>query len=102
MKSDVSMSTSSKKHSRSRDVQKKMKNEESKLEITCHFLFLSNTIEKKIQKKPKLMEPVYSEQSESLSDNESDFNDTSSRGIEEEASGSSYRSKEISNKSMCS
>ena len=96
------MSMSSKKHSRSHDVQNKMKNEESKLEITCHIFFLSNTIEKKIQKKPKLMEAVYSEQSESSSDNDSDFIDTSSKGIKEEASGSSYRSKEIPNKSMCS
>ena len=94
---------SSKKHSRSCDVQKKVKNEESKLEVTYYVLFLSNTTEKKkIQKKPKLMEAVYLEQSESSSDNDSDFSETSSKGIEEEASGSSYRSKEIPNKSMCS
>ena len=93
---------SSKKHSRSCDEQRKIRNEESKFEITCHFIFLSNTIEKKIQKKPKLMEAVYLEQSGSSSDNDSDFSDTSSKGVEEEASGSSYRSKEIPNKSMCS
>ena len=93
---------SSKKHSRSCDVQKKVKNEESKLEITYHFLFLSNTTEKKkIQKKPKLMEAVYLEQSGSSSDNDSDFIDTSSKGIKE-ASGSSYTSKGIPYKSMCS
>ena len=56
---------------------------------------------KKTVKKPKLMDP-YSEQTESSSDNDSEFSDTSSKGIEEEASGSSYRSKEILNKSMCS
>ena len=93
---------SSKKHSRSPDEQRKMKNEESKLEITCHFIFLSNTTEKKkTVKKPKLI-VVYSEQSSSSSNNDSEFSDTSSKGIEEEASGSSYRSKEIPNKSMCS
>ena len=56
---------------------------------------------KKTVKKPKLID-TYSEQSESSSDNDSDFSDTSSKGIEEEASGSSYRSKGIPNKSMCS
>ena len=57
---------------------------------------------KKAAKKPKLTEAMYLEQSESSSDNDSDFSDTSSKGIEEEASGSSYRSKETPNKSMCS
>ena len=94
---------SSKNHSRSPDEQRKMKNEESKLEITYHFIFLSNTTEKKkAQKKPKLMEPVYLEQSESSSDNDSEFSDTSSKGVEEEVVGSSHRSQEIPNKSMCS
>ena len=45
---------------------------------------------------------TYSEQLESSSDNDSEFSDTSSKGIEEEASGLSYRSKELPNKSMCS
>ena len=57
---------------------------------------------KKTVKKPKLMEAVYSEQSESSSDNELEFSDTSDKGIEEEASGLSCRSKEIPNKSKCS
>ena len=48
------------------------------------------------------MEVVSLEQSESSFDNDSEFSDTSSKVIEEEASGSSYRSKEIPNKSMCS
>ena len=48
------------------------------------------------------MGAVCLEQSESSSDNDSEFSDTSSKGIEEEASGSSYRSKEIPYKSMCS
>ena len=48
------------------------------------------------------MEVVYLEQSESSSDNNLEFSDTSSEGAEKEASGSSYRSKEIPNKSMCS
>ena len=48
------------------------------------------------------MVAVYLEQTESSSDNDSEFSDTSSKDIEEEASGSSYRSKEMSKKSMCS
>ena len=48
------------------------------------------------------METVYLEQSESSSDNDSEFNDTPSKNVEEEASESSYRSKEIPKKSMCS
>ena len=59
------------------------------------------TDEKKIVEKPKLMD-TYSEQSELLSDNDSEFSDTPSKGNEEEGSGSSYRSKGSLNKSMCS
>ena len=55
-------------------------------------MYSVTTDEKKIVKKPKLMD-TYSEQTE--------FSDTSSKGIEEEASGSPYRNKEIPNKSMC-
>ena len=65
-------------------------------------MYSFTTDKKKTVKKPKLMETVYLEQSESSSDNDSEFSDTSSKGVEEEASGSSYRSKEIPNKSMCS
>ena len=42
------------------------------------------------------------EQPESSSDNNSEFSDTSSKDVEEEASESSYRSEKIPNKSMCS
>ena len=56
------------------------------------------TERKKAVKKPKLMEAVYLEQPESSSDNDLEFSDTSSKDVEEEASESSYRSK---NKSMC-
>ena len=67
------------------------------------YQFLSVITEiKKAVKKPKLMKAVYSEQPESSSDNDSEFSDTSSKNVEEEASRSSYRSKEIPNKSMCS
>ena len=59
-------------------------------------MYSITTEKKKIVKKPKLMD-AYSEQTESSSDN-----DTSSKSIEEEASGSSYRSKGTLNKSMCS
>ena len=59
------------------------------------------TEKKKTVNKAKLLD-VYSEQSESSSDNDSELSDTSSKDIEEEASGSSYRNKEIPNKSMCS
>ena len=64
-------------------------------------MYSVTTEEKKTVKKPKLMEE-YSEQSESSSDNDSEFSGTPSKHIEEEASGLSYRSKEIPNKSMCS
>ena len=64
-------------------------------------MYSITTEKKKIVKKPKLID-TYSEQTESSSDNDSDFSDTSSKGIEEEASGSSYRSKETLNKSTCS
>ena len=64
-------------------------------------MYSVTTEKKKTVNKPKLMDE-YSEQSELSSDNDSEFSDTSSKGIEEEASGSSYRSKEIPNKSMCS
>ena len=60
------------------------------------------TERKKAVKKPKLMEAVYLEQSKSSSDNDSEFNDTPSKDDEEEASESSYRSKGIPTKSMCS
>ena len=52
------------------------------------YLILSSIVteQKKAVKKPKLME----------------FNDILSKSVEEEASGSSYRSKEILKKSMCS
>ena len=57
---------------------------------------------KKAAKKPKLTEAMYLEQSESSSDNDSEFSDTSSKGIEEEVSWSPYRTKKIPNKSICS
>ena len=66
------------------------------------YFYLITSEKNKAQNKTKLMETVYLEQSESSSDNDSEFSDTSSKGVEEEASGSSYRSKEIPNKSMCS
>ena len=94
------MPISSRKHSKSYDEQKK---EESKLQFICHILYTHavTTEKKKTVNKAKLPD-VYSEQSESSSDNDSEFSDTSSKGVEEEASRSSYRSKEIPNKSMCS
>ena len=64
------------------------------------ILYLVITEGKNAVKKPKLT--VCLEQSESSFDNESDISDTSSKDVEEKASGSSYRSKEIAKKSMCS
>ena len=94
------MPISPRKHSKSYDGQNK---EESKLQFTCYVLytFAVTTEKKKTVNKAKIPD-VYSEQTESSSDNDSEFSDTSSKGIEEEVSWSPYRTKKIPNKSICS
>ena len=46
------------------------------------ILYSVITEKKKAVKKPKLMEAVYLEQTESSSDNDSEFSDTSNKGVE--------------------
>ena len=79
------MSVSSEKNSKSYDEEKK---KESKLEFTCHVFYACavTTEKKKTVKKPKLPD-VYSEQRELLSDDDSEFSETSSKGIEEKLVG---------------
>ena len=78
---------------------KKKMNKESKLEVTCHSLFIvsySRKIET-LEKKTKLIE-VCSEQPGSSSDNDSEFSETSSKRAKEVANGISYKSNKISKK----
>ena len=51
------------------------------VKFICYFIF-SYHRKKKAVKKPKLMEAVYLEQTESSSDNDLEFSDTSNKGVE--------------------
>ena len=60
------------------------------------ILYSVITEKKKAVKKPKLMEAVYLEQTESSSDNDSEFSDTSNKGVE--VSGLSWQISKCINK----